>query len=147
MVLRSGRYGKFLASVNYPQVKCVVNLDKKEQIKYPAPPPVEVVSEPDPPKPEAKPQPPPPQDEVTDYEPVFEPRPDLGNAIRNRQELRRLGVENAFHAPPQHGRQFVSAAHDEARNANHGGTDDFALQRDAVLIAAVQVQYRIDSGE
>ncbi|MHC4948741.1 MAG: DNA topoisomerase family protein [Planctomycetota bacterium] len=38
MVLRTGRYGKFLASVNYPDVKAVVNLDKKERIKYPAPP-------------------------------------------------------------------------------------------------------------
>ncbi len=40
MVLRTGRFGKFLASVNYPDVKCVVNLDKAQQIKYPSPPPV-----------------------------------------------------------------------------------------------------------
>jgi DNA topoisomerase-1 len=40
MILRTGRFGKFLASVNYPQIKCVVNLDKKGAIKYPAPPPV-----------------------------------------------------------------------------------------------------------
>ncbi|HWB19801.1 MAG TPA: type I DNA topoisomerase [Phycisphaerales bacterium] len=40
MILRTGRFGKFLASVNYPQSKFVINLDKKEQIKYPAPPPL-----------------------------------------------------------------------------------------------------------
>jgi DNA topoisomerase-1 len=40
MVLRTGRFGKFLASVNYPEVKTVVNLDKKGGIKYPSPPPV-----------------------------------------------------------------------------------------------------------
>jgi hypothetical protein len=53
----------------------------------PAPPPVEAVTEPDPPKPEAEPQPPPPQDEVTDYEPVFEPRPDLD--VEPQQKLPR----------------------------------------------------------
>jgi DNA topoisomerase-1 len=41
MELRSGRFGKFLASVNYPEVRFVVNLDKQERIKYPAQPPVE----------------------------------------------------------------------------------------------------------
>ena len=40
MELRSGRFGKFLASVNYPDVKFVVNLDRKGGIKYPAQPPV-----------------------------------------------------------------------------------------------------------
>jgi DNA topoisomerase I len=40
MELRTGRFGKFLASVNYPEVQAVVNLDKKEQIKYPAVPPL-----------------------------------------------------------------------------------------------------------
>ena len=38
MILRTGRFGKFLASVNYPEIKCVVNLDKKGNIKYPSPP-------------------------------------------------------------------------------------------------------------
>ncbi len=42
MILRTGRFGPFLASVNYPAVKTVVNLDKKEQIKYPAVPPLRV---------------------------------------------------------------------------------------------------------
>jgi DNA topoisomerase-1 len=40
MVLRTGRFGKFLASVNYPDIKCVVNLDKYGKIKYPSVPPV-----------------------------------------------------------------------------------------------------------
>jgi DNA topoisomerase-1 len=40
MVLRSGRFGPFLASVNYPDVKAVVNLDKKGQVKYPSIPPL-----------------------------------------------------------------------------------------------------------
>ena len=40
MVLRTGRFGKFLASVNYPDVKCVVNLDKYGKIKYPSVPAV-----------------------------------------------------------------------------------------------------------
>ena len=40
MELRTGRFGKFLSSVNYPDVKFVVNLDKKNGIKYPAQPPV-----------------------------------------------------------------------------------------------------------
>ena len=40
MVLRTGRFGKFLASVNYPDIKFVLNLDKKEWIKYPAVPPL-----------------------------------------------------------------------------------------------------------
>ena len=38
MILRTGRFGKFLASVNYPEVKYVINLDRKEAIKYPSPP-------------------------------------------------------------------------------------------------------------
>jgi Fe-S-cluster-containing dehydrogenase component len=38
--MRTGRFGKFLASVNYPDIDFVVNLDKKAAIKYPAPPPV-----------------------------------------------------------------------------------------------------------
>jgi DNA topoisomerase-1 len=41
MVLRSGRFGRFLASVNYPDVDYVINLDKKGRIKYPAAPPVQ----------------------------------------------------------------------------------------------------------
>ena len=41
MVLRTGRFGKFLASVNYPDIDFVVNLDKDGKIKYPARPPVE----------------------------------------------------------------------------------------------------------
>ena len=40
MELRTGRFGKFLASVNYPKVNCVVNLDKKGCIKYPTQPPL-----------------------------------------------------------------------------------------------------------
>ena len=40
MVLGTGRFGKFLASVNYPDTKFVINLDKKERLKYPAIPPV-----------------------------------------------------------------------------------------------------------
>ena len=40
MVLRNGRFGPFLASVNYPDVDYVVNIDKKGLIKYPAPPPM-----------------------------------------------------------------------------------------------------------
>ena len=40
MILRTGRFGKFLASENYPKVKFVLNLDKKGNLKFPAPPPV-----------------------------------------------------------------------------------------------------------
>jgi len=40
MELRTGRFGRFLASVNYPDVKFVLNLDKKGNLKFPAPPPV-----------------------------------------------------------------------------------------------------------
>ena len=42
MILRTGRFGKFLASVNYPDIKTVVNLDKKGGIKYPTPPALRV---------------------------------------------------------------------------------------------------------
>jgi DNA topoisomerase-1 len=38
MEKRTGRFGPFLASVNYPEIKTVVNLDKKGGIKYPSPP-------------------------------------------------------------------------------------------------------------
>jgi DNA topoisomerase-1 len=38
MVLRTGRFGPFLASVNYPKVKFVLNLDKKGKLKFPATP-------------------------------------------------------------------------------------------------------------
>jgi DNA topoisomerase-1 len=38
MEKRSGRFGPFLASINYPDTKTVVNLDKKGGIKYPSPP-------------------------------------------------------------------------------------------------------------
>ena len=40
MILRTGRFGKFLASPNYPDTKFVLNLDKKECLKFPSPPPV-----------------------------------------------------------------------------------------------------------
>lgn len=40
MILRTGRFGKFLASPNYPDTKFVLNLDKKECLKFPAPPPL-----------------------------------------------------------------------------------------------------------
>ena len=42
MELRNGRFGPFLASVNYPAITFVLNLDKKGNIKYPAIPPVVV---------------------------------------------------------------------------------------------------------
>ena len=45
MELRSGRFGKFIASVNYPDVKFVLNLDRKGGIKLPAPPPLEIEEE------------------------------------------------------------------------------------------------------
>ena len=40
MILRTGRFGKFLASPNYPETKFVLNLDKKECLKFKAPPPL-----------------------------------------------------------------------------------------------------------
>ncbi len=40
MMLRNGRFGPFLASMNYPDVTYVINLDKKGFIKLPAPPPL-----------------------------------------------------------------------------------------------------------
>jgi len=42
MEMRSSRFGPFLVSVNYPKVKFTINLDKREQIKYPTPPALEV---------------------------------------------------------------------------------------------------------
>ncbi|MBK7829904.1 MAG: type I DNA topoisomerase [Nannocystis sp.] len=42
MELRSSRFGPFLVSVQYPKVKFTINLDKREQIKYPTPPALEV---------------------------------------------------------------------------------------------------------
>ena len=41
MVLRQGRFGPFLASVNYPDVKAVLNVDKKGGLKIPAVPPLQ----------------------------------------------------------------------------------------------------------
>ncbi len=40
MILRQGRFGPFLASVNYPDVKTVLNVDKKGGLKIPAVPPL-----------------------------------------------------------------------------------------------------------
>ncbi len=40
MILRQGRFGPFLASVNYPDVKMVLNVDKKGGLKVPAVPPL-----------------------------------------------------------------------------------------------------------
>jgi DNA topoisomerase-1 len=40
MELRNGRFGPFLASVNYPKTTYVINLDKAGGLKYPATPPV-----------------------------------------------------------------------------------------------------------
>ncbi len=40
MILRQGRFGPFLASVNYPEVKAVLNVDKKGGLKIPAIPPL-----------------------------------------------------------------------------------------------------------
>ncbi len=40
MILRQGRFGPFLASVNYPDVKMVLNIDKKGGLKIPAVPPL-----------------------------------------------------------------------------------------------------------
>lgn len=42
MELRNSRFGPFLASVNFPGTKFVVNLDKKEGVKLPTPPALEV---------------------------------------------------------------------------------------------------------
>jgi DNA topoisomerase-1 len=41
MVLRSGKFGKYISSVNYPTVKFVVRLDKKDRIVLPSPPPLQ----------------------------------------------------------------------------------------------------------
>ncbi len=40
MVLRQGRFGPFLASVNYPDIKMVLNIDKKGLLKFPSVPPL-----------------------------------------------------------------------------------------------------------
>ena len=40
MILRQGRFGPFMASVNYPDVKMVLNVDKSGGIKIPAVPPL-----------------------------------------------------------------------------------------------------------
>jgi len=42
MELRNGRFGPFLASLNYPHTSFVLNLDKRGNVKYPAVPPLEV---------------------------------------------------------------------------------------------------------
>ncbi len=41
MVLRSGKFGKYISSVNYPEVKFVVRLDKHDRIVLPSPPPLQ----------------------------------------------------------------------------------------------------------
>ena len=41
MVLRSGKFGKYISSVNYPEVKFVVRLDKKDKVVLPSPPPLQ----------------------------------------------------------------------------------------------------------
>ncbi len=41
MVLRSGKFGKYISSVNYPAVKFVVRLDKKDKIVLPSAPPLQ----------------------------------------------------------------------------------------------------------
>jgi DNA topoisomerase-1 len=41
MVLRSGKFGKYIASANYPAVKYVVRLDKKDRIVLPSAPPLQ----------------------------------------------------------------------------------------------------------
>ncbi|MED5506432.1 MAG: topoisomerase DNA-binding C4 zinc finger domain-containing protein, partial [Planctomycetota bacterium] len=38
---RTGRFGPFIASPNYPDTKFVLNIDKKGGLKLPAPPPLE----------------------------------------------------------------------------------------------------------
>ncbi|MCP4758356.1 MAG: type I DNA topoisomerase [Planctomycetes bacterium] len=40
MILRQGRFGPFMASVNYPDIKMVLNLDKNGGLKIPAVPPL-----------------------------------------------------------------------------------------------------------
>ena len=40
MMLRNGRFGPFLASVNYPDVKYIINIDPKGMVKLPASPPL-----------------------------------------------------------------------------------------------------------
>ncbi len=40
MVLRSGRFGKFIAASTYPEVKFILNLDKKGGIRLPSAPPL-----------------------------------------------------------------------------------------------------------
>ncbi len=40
MVLRSGRFGKFIAASTYPDVKFILNLDKKGGIRLPSAPPL-----------------------------------------------------------------------------------------------------------
>jgi DNA topoisomerase-1 len=40
MILRQGRFGPFLASVNYPDIKTVLNVDKKGGLKIPSVPPL-----------------------------------------------------------------------------------------------------------
>ena len=42
MEMRSSRFGPFLVSVDYPKTKVTINLDKREAIKYPTPPALEV---------------------------------------------------------------------------------------------------------
>ena len=42
MELRNSRFGPFLASVKFPATKFVINLDKKEGVKLPTPPALEV---------------------------------------------------------------------------------------------------------
>ena len=41
MVLRSGKFGKYVSSVNYPTVKMVVRLDKKDKVVLPTAPPLQ----------------------------------------------------------------------------------------------------------
>jgi len=41
MVLRSGKFGKYISSVNYPTVKFVVRLDKKDKVVLPSAPPLQ----------------------------------------------------------------------------------------------------------
>jgi DNA topoisomerase-1 len=41
MIKRTGRFGPFIASPNYPDVQFVMNIDKKGGLKLPAPPPYE----------------------------------------------------------------------------------------------------------
>lgn len=41
MVLRSGKFGKYISSVNYPAVKFVVRLDKKDKVVLPSAPPLQ----------------------------------------------------------------------------------------------------------